>query len=77
MAMKKAKDDTLLNISYNDHITNEEVRRKIQAAIEEYDELLPLAKKRKQTRVVWPRLNVFCFSKDDSTEHSDRKKKKR
>ena len=28
----------LLNISYKDHVTNEEVRRKIQAAIEEYDE---------------------------------------
>ena len=32
----------LLNISYKDHVTNEEVRRKIQAAIEEYDELLTL-----------------------------------
>ena len=37
----------LLNISYNDHVTNEEVRRKIQAAIGEYDELLALVKKRK------------------------------
>ena len=37
----------LLNISYKDHVTNEEVRRKIQAAIGEYDELLILAKKRK------------------------------
>ena len=37
----------LLNISYKDHVTNEEVRRKIQAAIGEYDELLTLAKKRK------------------------------
>ena len=36
----------LLNISYKDHVTNEEVRRKIQAAIEEYDELLTLVKKR-------------------------------
>ena len=34
----------LLNISY---ITNEEVRRKIQTAIGEYDELLTLVKKRK------------------------------
>ena len=34
----------LLNISYKDHVTNEEVRRKIQAAI---DELLTLVKKRK------------------------------
>ena len=37
----------LLNISYKDHVTNEEVRRKIQAAIGEYDELLTLDKKRK------------------------------
>ena len=37
----------LLNISYKDYDTNEEVRRKIQAAIGEYDELLTLIKKRK------------------------------
>ena len=37
----------LLNISYKDHVTNEEARRKIQAAIGEYDELLALIKKRK------------------------------
>ena len=33
----------LLNISYKDHVTNEEVRRKIQAA--KYDKLLILVKK--------------------------------
>ena len=37
----------LLNISYKDHVTNEEVRRKIQVAIGEYDELLTVVKKRK------------------------------
>ena len=37
----------LLNISYKDHVTNEEVRRKIQAAIGESDELLTLVKERK------------------------------
>ena len=37
----------LLNISYKDHVASEEVRRKIQAAIGEYDELLTLVKKRK------------------------------
>ena len=37
----------LLNISYKYHVTNEEDRRKIQAAIGEYDELLTLIKKRK------------------------------
>ena len=37
----------LLNISYKDYVTNEEVRRKIQAAIGQYDEILTLVKKRK------------------------------
>ena len=37
----------VLNISYKDHVTNEEVRRKIQAATREYDELLTMVKKRK------------------------------
>ena len=36
-----------LNISYKNHVTNEEVHRKIQAAIGECDELLNLVKKRK------------------------------
>ena len=35
----------LLNISCKDHITNEEVCRKIQATIGEYDELLAMVKK--------------------------------
>ena len=37
----------LLNISYKAHVSNEEVGRKIQAAIGEYDKLLTLVKKRK------------------------------
>ena len=37
----------LLNISYKDHVTNEEVCGKIQTAIGEYDKLLTLVKKRK------------------------------
>ena len=37
-----------MNISYKDHVTNEEVRRKIQAAIGEYDEVLTLVKKDKR-----------------------------
>ena len=40
--------------SYKDHVTNEEVRRKIQAAIGEYEELLTLVKKR--------RLRCFAMS---------------
>ena len=68
----------LLNISNKDHVTNEEVRRKIQAAIGEYGELLTLVKKRKLTfKMVWPCLKVFWFIKKDPTGHSERKKKKR
>ena len=37
----------LLNISYKVHVTNNAVRRKIQAVIGEYNELLTLVKKRK------------------------------
>ena len=49
----------LLNISYKAHVTNEEVSRKIQAAIGEYDELLILVKKAK---MVWPCFKVFWVS---------------
>ena len=66
----------LLNISYKDDVTNEEVRRKIQAAIGVYDELLTLCQETK-AKMVWPCLKVFWFSKDNPTGHSERKKKKR
>jgi len=39
----------ILNISYKDHITNEEVRRRISTAIGAYDSLLSIVKKRKLT----------------------------
>ena len=38
----------LLNIPYKDHVTNEEVRRKIQAATREFDELQTMVKKQKR-----------------------------
>ena len=37
----------LLNISYKDHLTNEEVRNRIQNAIGVQDDLLTMVKKRK------------------------------
>ena len=37
----------LLNISYKDHVTNEEVRNRIQNAIGVHDDLLTMIKKRK------------------------------
>ena len=39
----------VLNISYKDHITNEETCKKIQAAIGEHDELLSMVRKWKLT----------------------------
>ena len=56
----------LLNISYKDHVTNEEPRGKIRAAIGGYDELL--------IKVVWVCLKVFWFGKDNSIGHSEWKK---
>ena len=60
-----------MHISYKDHVTNEEVCRKIQAAVGEYDELLTLVKNRKL------RWFGHVSSKDNATGHSERKKKKR
>ena len=62
----------LLDISYKDHVTNEEVRRKIQTAIGEYDELLTLVKKRK---LRW--FGHISRSSGLAKTISERKKKKR
>ena len=59
------------NISYKDHVTNEEVRRKIQAAIGEDPG------QESDAYMVWPCFKVFWLSKDNPTGHSERKKKKR
>ena len=64
-------------ISYKDHVTNEEVRGKIQAAIGKYDELLTDPGQETKAKMVWPCLKVFLLSKDNPTGHSERKKKKR
>ena len=68
----------LLNISYKDHVSNEEVHnRKIQAAIGEYDELLTRAKKRKLRWFVHVS-RVSCLAKKilQDTGHNERKKKR-
>ena len=38
---------TVLLISYNDHVTNEDIRAKIQQAIEPHEDLLIIVKRRK------------------------------
>ena len=40
-------DRKILRISYKDHVTNEEVRAKIQRAIRPHDDLLTIVKRRK------------------------------
>ena len=63
---------TAVNISYNGHITYEEIRRKIQAATEaEYDPGQEM-----ETKVLCPRLTVFWFRNDNSTGQNKRKKKR-
>ena len=63
----------LLSILYTNHITDEEVCRKIQAAIfGENVELLTIVKKK--NNVVLPCLNVFLSSKDNFAGHSEWKK---
>ena len=37
----------ILHISYNDHVTNEDIRAKIQQAIGPHEDLLTIVKKRK------------------------------
>ena len=63
----------LLNISCKDHVTNEEVQRKTQAASTENDD----PGQETETKVVWHSLKVFWFSKDNPTGQTERKKKKR
>ena len=55
----------LLNSTYKDHVTNEEVRRNFQAAIGEHDEHLTLVKK--EAEVVWLLISVFWISKENPT----------
>ena len=56
----------LLNISYKDHVTNEEVRNRIQNAVEVHDDLLAMVKQRK-----------LGHGQDNSAEDSERSKKDR
>ena len=62
-AIKMRCYQRILNILYKDHITNEEVSRKIQAAIGEYDN----RGEEMETKVAWLCQKAFLFSKEDST----------
>ena len=52
----------ILHISYKDHVTNEEVRAKIQQAISPHEDLLTIVKRRKlqcmfmfPVHQIWPK----------------------
>ena len=56
-----------------DHVTNEEVHRKIQAAIGEYDGTLDPGQET-EAKMVWPCFKIFWSSKDTPIGHSERKR---
>ena len=68
----------LLNIfTRTIYIVSEEICRKIQAAIEKYDDCIPDSGQEMETKMVWPHFKVFWLSKDYSAGHSERNEKKR
>ena len=65
----------LLNISYKDHVTNEEVRNRIQNAIGVHDDHLTMVKKRK---LRWyGHIKILWHGEDNSARDSERSKKER
>ena len=65
---------TILHISYKDHVTNEEVRAKIQRAIGPHEDLLTIVKRRK-TAVVWSCFPFIRSGQNHLPRHSERGKK--
>ena len=59
------------------HVTNKEVRNRIQNAIGVHDDLLTMVKKRKLMNVVWPHLKILWNGEDNSAGDSERSKKER
>ena len=66
----------ILRISYRDHVTNEEVRAKIQQAIGPHEDLLTIIKRRK-LHVVWSCLPFIRSGQNHLARHSERGKKTR
>ena len=66
----------ILYISYKDHVTNEEVRAKIQQAIGPHEDLLTIVKRRK-LQVVWSCLPFIRSGQNHLATHSERGKKTR
>ena len=64
----------ILCISHKDHVTNEEVRAKIQQAIGPHEDLLTIVK-RLQTAVVWSCLPFIRSGQNHLARHTERGKK--
>ena len=62
----------ILRISYKNHVTNEEVRAKIQQAIGPHEDLLTIVKRRK---LVWSCLPFISSGQNHLARHSERGKK--
>ena len=65
----------LLNISYKDHVTNEEVRNRIQNDWSAW--WSPNHGKETETQMVWPHLEILGHGEDNSAGDSERSKKER
>ena len=66
----------ILHISYKDHVTNEEVRAKIQQAIGPHKDLLTIIKRCKHA-VVWSCFPFIRSGQNHLARHSERGKKTR
>ena len=64
----------ILHISYKDHVTNEEVRAKIQQAIGRHEDLLTIVKRRK---LQWSCLLLIRSGQNHLAMRSERGKKTR
>ena len=71
--MEKRCYRKILHISYKDHVTNEEVRAKIQMVTGQHKDLLTIVK----TAVVWSCLPFNGSGQNNLTRHSERGKKTR
>ena len=71
---KPLRWDAIGDISYKDHMTNEEVRNRIQNAIGLLDDLLTMVKKR-ETQMAWSHLEKLWHGEDNSAGDSEGSKK--
>ena len=67
----------ILRISYKDHVTNEEIRAKIQQAIGPHEDLLHEDRKETQIAVVWSCFPFIRSGQNHLAKHSERGKKTR